>query len=767
MTFGRWPLPVILLIVCLAVACGDNREPESNEPAIRADIAALRNEVATLREKGALQPRAALTPVAAPPPEVSREDIRRLEAEIARVAEESDTARTLLRAHAENRATPAGLPLDSSAFTLQLLHAADMDGTTGALENVENFSAILDGFRAQFPNNTLVLSSGDNYVPGPRYYAAADPANASTLGVPGNGRSDIALLNAMGFQASALGNHELDHGTGTFAGIIGSEIENGGTYPGALFPYLSSNLDFTDDENLAGLVVDDGQEAMLVGASLARSAVVTVNGERIGIVGATTPFLPAIADTGGVSVMPVDSDDLAQLTEIIQGSVDGLVSQGINKIILLAHMQRLDIEQELATRLENVDIIVAGGSNTLLADETDRLWPGDEAVDTYPLVYRSATGEATLLVNTDGDYRYLGRLVVRFDEQGRVIPESVDPHLSGAYATHPQGGQAFAGRPIPEVLRITESLRDVLAARDGNIVGKTAVYLAGARADVRTQETNLGNLTADANLWLARQVDSEVRISLKNGGGIRGHIGVVWQPPGTNDSAAVEYLPPSASAISGKPDGGVSQFDVEGTLRFNNGLVIAPLTAQQLVNILEHAVGFDGVGTVTDGRFPQVGGLRFSFDPSHPVGQRIRSLAVVDDDGAVEDVVVRNGAPVGAPGRIFKIVTLNFLANGGDGYPFPVPHAGRMDLAGEAGQFNAPDPEFPDTNGNGAIDEPNTADPGLAGFAAPGTEQDALAEYLAHFFRDIPFDRSETPPLGDHRIQNLGVPGKTDTVLDE
>ena len=100
---------------------------------------------------------------------------------------------------------------------MQLLHASDMDGSVGALANVENFSAILGGFRRQFPSNTLVLSSGDNYAPGPHYFAADDDANAPVLGVSGAGRGDIALLNAMGFQASAMGNHELDWGTAAFA----------------------------------------------------------------------------------------------------------------------------------------------------------------------------------------------------------------------------------------------------------------------------------------------------------------------------------------------------------------------------------------------------------------------------------------------------------------------------------------------------------------------------------------------------------------------
>ena len=88
----------------------------------------------------------------------------------------------------------------------------------------------------QFPNNTLVLSSGDNYVSGPRFFAAGDESNAPVLGAPGNGRRDIAFLNAMGFQASALGNHELNRGTGVFASIIAAET---GAEQEALAEYLA------------------------------------------------------------------------------------------------------------------------------------------------------------------------------------------------------------------------------------------------------------------------------------------------------------------------------------------------------------------------------------------------------------------------------------------------------------------------------------------------------------------------------------------------
>ena len=80
-------------------------------------------------------------------------------------------------------------------------------------------------------------------------------------------------------------------------------------------------------------------------------------------------------------------------------------------------------------------------------------------------------------------------------------------------------------------------------------------------------------------------------------------------------------------------------------------------------------------------------------------------------------------------------------------------------------QINAPNADFPDTNANGVIDAPVSAGPNLADFTAPGTEQDALAEYLTQFYSDTPFDLPDTSPLEDQRIQNLAIPGKQDTVF--
>ena len=643
----------------------------------------------------------------------------------------------------------------ASDFTLQLLHNADMDGATGALNNVESFSALVSALRSTYPDNTLLLSSGDNYIPGPRYYAAADSSMSfvSGIGESGNGRADIAFMNAMGYQASAVGNHDLDGGTEEFASIISAS----GNYPGANFPYLSSTLNFTPDANLTDLVVADAQIASDIPASLAQSSVIEINGHQIGVVGATTPTLASITNTGDIEVLPTTANDTQALADQIQPAIDALTEQGINKIILLAHMQDIAVEKELATLLSNVDIIVAGGSNTLLADNNDRLLAGDTAADTYPLQYTDAAGNPTLLVNTDGDYKYLGRLVADFDADGVLITDLLDSSINGAFAADQTSVDALNGTVNAEVASIKTGLQLVLAERDGNILGNSTVYLDGRRSQVRTQETNLGNLTADANLWQAQQYDSTVQISIKNGGGIRDDIGLVSYPAGATSADDLTFSVNPANELVGKEAGDISQFDIEGTLRFNNGLVIMDITAETLHEVLEHAVSnVEGVS----GRFPQVAGIRFSFDPEGTArvadgttvtqaGNRVQSIAVVDSDGNVTDTLVSNGALQGDPNRTFKIVTLNFLTSdsdsdnvGGDGYPWSYPLTNWEDL------------------------EEALTDGGSSEFADPGSEQDALAEYLLANFADASsaFNEAETGTTDDERIQNLG--DRSDTVFE-
>ena len=629
-------------------------------------------------------------------------------------------------------------------FTLQLLHAGDQEGGIDALEDAPSFSAVINALRDEDVDgdgvadyeNTLTLSSGDVYIPGP-FFAASEEAYG------GQGRGDILIQNALGFEAIALGNHEFDAGTGTVADLISADEET--DYPGTNFPYLSANLDFSTDEDLAPLAVEDGQEAGEIPNSVTGSTIITVNGEKIGVVGATTPTLDSISSPEDVTINPIEfnsdnPEDISALAGEIQGSVDSLIADNpeVNKVVVLSHMQQISIEEALSAELTDVDVIIAGGSNTLLADDTDRLRAGDEAGETYPILNTAADGNPIAIVNTDGNYKYVGRLVVDFDEDGVIIPESIDPEISGTYATDEEGVAAVNGTPDPEVVEVTDTLSEVIAEQDGNIFGNSEVFLNGIRGDVRTQETNLGNLSADANLAIAQETDSDVVISIKNGGGIRDSIGQVITPPGSTSADDVETLPTQANKLAGKEEGDISQLDISNSLRFNNGLTLLTVTADELLEIIEHGVAATGEGA-TPGQFPQVSGVEFSFDPSLASGNRVQSLAIKDADGNIIDTVVENGELVGEGSRTFRLVTLGFLADGGDDYPFP--DRDRVDLALEE-------------------EDPRTGD---ATFAPDGTEQDALAEYLFDNFNETPFDNEDVPPEEDNRIQNLSF--RDDTVL--
>ena len=558
-------------------------------------------------------------------------------------------------------------------FTLQLLHFADIDGNEEiALASVDEFSALVNAFKADenYGPSTLVVSSGDNIIPGPRYYAGEQGAVRAVTGSNEPGHTDIAFLNYMGVKASAMGNHDLDTGTGEFADSIQMESKGDAEFPGALFPYLSSNLDWSTDSEMAKLIGKNGADADDLKGKVAAYTVTEVNGEMIGLVGASTPLLDTITNTGGITINPADRS-IPGLAAIIQKSVDELTARGVNKIILLAHMQQISIEMELLTLLRDVDIIVAGGSNTRMGDKTDALFGADEAFEMdYPYESMDAAGMPALVVNVDGDYKYLGRLVVSFDADGYIIRKSLDRDLNGSWAATEENVAALGGKADKDIVALRDALQSVITAQYGNVIGYTKVYLDGRRSQVRTQETNLGDISADANLWYANLMAREpVDVSIKNGGGIRTEIGSAVVPPGSIDYSQAELSAPAANKEAGTMDGAVTEGHMRATMRFDNGLVTLTTTAAELKNLLEHGVSETAEGA-TPGKFPQIGGMRFSFDASKPAGNRITSLEVLKADGSVKDTIVAGGVLQGDAKRTFRLVTLNFLANGGDDYPF-------------------------------------------------------------------------------------------------
>ena len=247
------------------------------------------------------------------------------------------------------------------------------------------------------------------------------------------------------------------------------------------------------------------------------------------------------------------------------------------------------------------------------------------------------------MVNTDGNYKYIGRLVVDFNEQGILIPESYDASVSGAYATDEAGVARLGAEGLvdPEIQAIVDTIDAVIVAKESNVFGVSEVFLNGTRGSVRIQETNLGNLTADANLAIAKEIDPSVVISIKNGGGVRNDIGRTVVATGSTGEV---NLLPNEEIPGVKPAGGISESDIANALSFNNGLSLLTVTAQELLEILEYGVAASTPDdSNTQGRFPQVAGVEFSFDLTAEAGDRVQSLAVLDEDGSDADVIVQNG----------------------------------------------------------------------------------------------------------------------------
>lgn len=663
-------------------------------------------------------------------------------------------------------------------YTLQVLHLADAEAGLLASQTAPNLAALVDAFDGTHPN-TLILAGGDNFIPSPFLNAGTDPAlNAvSSIGKTGFARPDIAIHNEIGVEASAIGNHEWDLGTAVFT----DAIRNDGLWVGAQFPHISLNLDYSADSAANGRFVDvplDGTTTAIPEAStnktkLVPTAVITKGGQKIGLVGVTTQLIETISSPSGTEIKGFPTgpgangeiDDMDLLASQIQPYIDELTAEGVNKIVLMAHLQQITNEQLLATKLSGIDIILAAGSNTRLGDADDiaATFPGHTAdfATTYPIVTAGMDGKPTLIVNTDNEFTYLGRLVVDFDAFGQIITPALSDRIAenGAYASTAAkvaaawnvneadlATTAFApGTKGAKVKAITDAVQGVINLKDGTVYGVTNVYLEGERAFIRSEETNLGDITADANSKALRAIIGGTApiVSFKNGGGIRAQIGAISSAGGS-----ALKLAPLANPAVGKPEGGVSQLDIENALRFNNKLIAFDTTPAGLKALLEHGVA----SWPNQGRFPQVGGVAFAWDETLPANNRILTISLIGEDGLPSAAIYQNGAVVANAPSTIKVVTLSFLANNGDGYP--------AKANGENFRYLLAD----NTLGP-ALDEGTdfTIAPQLP--VNPVGEQATLAAFFSsqHPTAETAYDTADTSAASDLRIQRSAV--RSDTVL--
>lgn len=514
--------------------------------------------------------------------------------------------------------------LATDLFTLTLLHNNDGESKLISASpsqpdfgGIARFATVVNNARAAAGNASLLVSSGDNFLAGPQWNASLQ------RGVP---YYDTIALDLIRYDAFCIGNHEFDFGPGILANFI-SGFRN--TPPVLAAPFLSANLDMSGEPALAPLA-----KAGLI----APSTIVPVAGRLVGIVGATTPQLPFISSPGGVAV---DADVAGR----VQAEIDALEAQGVRIIVIVSHLQNISEDLALIPQIRGADIVVAGGGDDLLANPGNLLLPGDTAAGPYPLFATDLDGRSVPVVTTTGDYRYLGRLVANFDAAGELV--SIDP---GSGPIRVIGGDApDAAAPDPWIqLLVVDPVADAVAALGDNVLAVSEVPLDGRTTPIRSRETNLGNLAADSLRWQASQLAASFGVpvpdvAMQNGGGIR------------NNS----ILPP----------GQFTELDTFSILPFANFVSVFPeispaLFKQVLENAISRVSPPPGFPTSGNGRFAQISGFSFSYEKVAPPGSRIRE--VVLDDGTV---LVSDGVPVEGA-RSIALATIDFLARGGDQYPF-------------------------------------------------------------------------------------------------
>jgi len=486
----------------------------------------------------------------------------------------------------------------------QLVNAGDGNPAFGG---IGRFVALLNQQRAAASGagrTPFTFSAGDNFLAGPEFNASQELGTIF----------DAQALNAVNPDASAIGNHEFDFGPQFTADFINA------TSPG--IPFVSANLDFSGFQPLQDLV-DSGK--------IVKSTVVDKGGVQVGVVGATTPQLPTISSPGAVKADPV--------VAAVQAEIDALQAAGVNKIIFVSHLQSVNNDIEIVQQLNGVDVAIAGGGDDLLAN-AGPLFPGDtlDPARPYPIV-TTADGKDIPIVTTPGDYRYLGKLEVEFDADGNVTSFNGNPLV----VVDSSVGGEFVGvgvDPDPSVQsQIAAPVAEFLEQLDQTVVGQAKVDLNGVRADIRTKETNQGNLIADAFLAKGQDLADDFgvdppMVALVNGGGIR------------NDSV----LPAGSDITLG------DTFDISPFANFL--AVIEDMPASTFKQALENAVS-----QVEDvaGRFAQVAGFSFAWNPDLEAGNRVIEITL--DDGMQ---IVADGQVVAD--LDLDVIMPNFIANGGDGY---------------------------------------------------------------------------------------------------
>ena len=302
---------------------------------------------------------------------------------------------------------------------------------------------------------------------------AGDQSQGTLYYTTYGGRAEVQMMNAIGFDAMGVGNHEFNRGAESLARMIDT----------AEFPVVSGNIQIAAGNPLAGKIRDH--------------VIIERGDQKIAVLGVTTPDTVFLSSPGeGVTF----EDEIAYLTR----AVADMQGQGISKILVLSHVGFVR-DQEIAAAVDGISAIIGGHSHTLMSKT-------EEGAVEYATLVQSPSGRAVPIVQAFAFSRYLGELELEFAEDGAVVSAGGDTILLDA-----------AFEPAADIEALIEPLRAPIQKLVETPVTEIAANIDGARENCRARECEMGNTVAEA--MLAETRDRGVQIALANGGGLRASMG--------------------------------------------------------------------------------------------------------------------------------------------------------------------------------------------------------------------------------------------------
>lgn len=485
---------------------------------------------------------------------------------------------------------------------LQILQFSDFHG---AIETGGSFGTSL--FMSNFAVDrataatTITVASGDNF-------GAAPPISGENEELP-----TVESLNLMKLDASTFGNHEHDRNLAHVQKVIGASD----------FTWLATN--YSED---SFSVLKSGSKAAK------RYTIIDRGGMKVGVVGYNTAEVVGTVFPGNLDYLDASGNkksiDIDPSVVSLNKSIVEAKAAGAEIVVVVMHQGWT----------ENTDGVAKG----LYIDLAHQIKGaaaifGGHSHQTFASLIPSTRGQAPILL---GEVRNAGVEYTRSQicvRNGKVIGSSLQHVLKAATPTINTGVVSTVTTPNAVGAALVKKYKDELSPKlDVKIGSVSGVFPRGGSPAVeRSGENPMGNFIADA-----LRAKFKTTFAITNGGGIR------------DTFPAKNYIPANTALVrTGNGPLDVTLGDALTVYPFGNQVATTVVSGINLWKALENGVGGN---YPADGRFPQVSGLKFTFDSSKPIGQRIVSVTKND------------GTPIAKDATEYTLTTLDYIIYGGDSY---------------------------------------------------------------------------------------------------